>query len=119
MLGHSFPTRRSSDLPGALQNKGGTDQAPETTGPATPSTMPPTDTPPPNAKPPANGVKVPQSNNAAPDAGNPQAAPPKPHIGSEKEAITDPIKDYQLARALDLLQGLALVHTGDASGSAN
>ena len=45
----------------------------------------------------------------------PNATAGKPHIGSDKEAITDPSKDYQLARALDLLQGLALVKTGDAS----
>ncbi len=36
----------------------------------------------------------------------------KPHVGSEKIAITDPEKDYQLARALDLLQGLSLVKNG-------
>ena len=36
----------------------------------------------------------------------------KPHVGSEKIAITDPQKDYQLARALDLLQGLSLVKNG-------
>lgn len=40
----------------------------------------------------------------------------KPHVGSEKIAITDPEKDYQLARALDLLQGLALVNN---AGKAN
>ena len=34
------------------------------------------------------------------------------HVGSEKIAITDPSKDYQLARALDLLQGLSLVKNG-------
>jgi len=39
----------------------------------------------------------------------------KPHIGSEKIAITDPEKDYQLARALDLLQGLSLVKNGATS----
>jgi carboxyl-terminal processing protease len=39
----------------------------------------------------------------------------KPHIGSEKIAITDPEKDYQLARALDLLQGLSLVKSGGTS----
>jgi carboxyl-terminal processing protease len=38
----------------------------------------------------------------------------KPHVGSEKIAITDPEKDYQLARALDLLQGLSLVKNGGA-----
>jgi len=36
----------------------------------------------------------------------------KDHVGSEKIAITDPEKDYQLARALDLLQGLSLVKNG-------
>ncbi len=41
----------------------------------------------------------------------------KPHVGSEKIAITDPEKDYQLARALDLLQGLALVKNGEASAN--
>ena len=38
----------------------------------------------------------------------------KPHVGSERIAITDPEKDYQLARALDLLQGLSLVKNGAA-----
>ncbi|WP_395017020.1 S41 family peptidase [Dongia sp.] len=41
----------------------------------------------------------------------------KPHVGSEKIAITDPEKDYQLARALDLLQGLALVKNSGASSA--
>jgi carboxyl-terminal processing protease len=43
----------------------------------------------------------------------------KPHVGSEKIAITDPEKDYQLARALDLLQGLALVKNDGAPTSAD
>ncbi|GAB2179373.1 S41 family peptidase [Dongia sp. agr-C8] len=46
---------------------------------------------------------------------NVDQAQQKPHVGSEKIAITDPEKDYQLARALDLLQGLALVKNGASS----
>ncbi|HVO01822.1 MAG TPA: S41 family peptidase [Candidatus Cybelea sp.] len=77
-----------------------------------------------------NGAQNPPPNgqqNAQPEANTPpvnaqpgqNVSPSKPHVGSEKEAITDPTKDYQLARALDLLQGLALVKTGEATGSAN
>jgi len=63
-----------------------------------------------------NGAQ-PESNNAPPANVQPgtNIDQKKPHIGSEKQAITDPDKDYQLARALDLLQGLALVKTGEAS----
>ncbi|HEX2581712.1 MAG TPA: S41 family peptidase [Dongiaceae bacterium] len=32
-----------------------------------------------------------------------------PHVGSEKNAITDPTEDYQLARALDLIRGVAII----------
>jgi carboxyl-terminal processing protease len=106
--------RHESDLPGALQNKGGTDQAPENGNDnqqqpngsrnQQPSTKPGAGT---TTNPPTAG-----------QAGTgPNAAAGKPHIGSEKEAITDPTKDYQLARALDLLQGLALVRNEDTTGS--
>jgi carboxyl-terminal processing protease len=106
--------RHESDLPGALQNKGGTDQAPaggndnqqQPNGSQNqqPSTKPGAGT---TTNPPTAG-----------QAGTgPNAAAGKPHIGSEKEAITDPTKDYQLARALDLLQGLALVRNEDTTGS--
>ena len=115
--------RHEADLPGALQNKGGTDQAPENGD---------------NSQAPANGSQnqnqnptQPQSSSQVPQPAPSTTNPPtagqagtssgasagKPHIGSEKEAITDPSKDYQLARALDLLQGLALVKTGDASAN--
>jgi carboxyl-terminal processing protease len=113
--------RHEADLPGALQNKGGTDQAPDgnsqTPPPAngtqpgtqnqTAPAQPQANTPPPTTNPPTAGQA---GTGANANAG-------KPHIGSEKDAITDPSKDYQLARALDLLQGLALVKTGDASAN--
>jgi carboxyl-terminal processing protease len=114
--------RHEADLPGALQNKGGTDQAPDNGSSQTP--------------PPANGTQPGSQNQTAPAQPEAGATPPttnpptagqagtgananagKPHVGSEKDAITDPSKDYQLARALDLLQGLALVKTGDTSAN--
>jgi carboxyl-terminal processing protease len=114
--------RHESDLPGALQNKGGTDQAPNNGSNDNQQQTPPANGTQPNgsqnqtpAKPEAGTTTNPPT---AGQAGTgPNAAAGKPHIGSEKEAITDPSKDYQLGRALDLLQGLALVRTGDASGS--
>ncbi|HVZ02056.1 MAG TPA: S41 family peptidase [Dongiaceae bacterium] len=113
--------RHEADLPGALQNKGGTDQAPDGSGGSSQQT-PPAD----GTQPGSQNQTAPQpQTGTAPSTTNPptagqagtgaNAAAGKPHIGSEKEPITDPTKDYQLARALDLLQGLALVKTGDAT----
>jgi carboxyl-terminal processing protease len=116
--------RHEADLPGALQNKGGTDQAPDGSNSQTPPANGSQKQTPPGTTQPQSSSQVPQP---APSTSNPptsgqagtgaNAAAGKPHIGSEKEAITDPSKDYQLARALDLLQGLALVKTGDASAN--
>jgi carboxyl-terminal processing protease len=110
--------KHEADLPGALQNKGGTDQAPDNGNNNSQQNG--------TAPKPQSSSQVPQPAPATtnpPTAGQagtgPNAAAGKPHIGSDKDAITDPSKDYQLARALDLLQGLALVKTGDASSSAN
>jgi len=68
-----------------------------------------------------NGAQ-PETNKDAPPANvqpgtNVDQSQQKPHVGSEKIAITDPEKDYQLARALDLLQGLSLVKNGEASSN--
>ncbi|HVT54404.1 MAG TPA: S41 family peptidase, partial [Dongiaceae bacterium] len=114
--------RHEADLPGALQNKGGTDQAPDGTGGNGNNGQQQNQQQPQGTQKPQSSDQVPQP---APSTTNPPTAGQagtgananagKPHIGSEKEAITDPTKDYQLARALDLLQGLALVKTGDAS----
>jgi carboxyl-terminal processing protease len=77
-----------------------------------------------NAEPgPENQDAQPESKNEQPPANvqpgtNVDQDQKKPHIGSERVAITDPERDYQLARALDLLQGLALVKNGGAP-SAN
>src|SRR5581483_5456244 len=115
--------KHEADLPGALQNKGGTDQAPANNSGSNNSQP---NQQPPSTQKPQSSNQVPQPAPATtnpPTAGQagtgPNAAAGKPHVGSEKDAITDPSKDYQLARALDLLQGLALVKTGDASSSAN
>src|SRR4051812_28762969 len=118
--------RHEADLPGALLNKGGTDQAPENgnnsqTPPPANGTQPGSQNQTAPAQPQAdqNGTNPKATTTNPPTAGQagtgPKASEGKPHIGSEKDAITDPSKDYQLARALDLLQGLALVKTGDAS----
>jgi carboxyl-terminal processing protease len=66
-----------------------------------------------------NGAQPESNKDAAPTNVQPgtNVDKDKPHVGSEKVAITDPEKDYQLARALDLLQGLALVKTGEASAN--
>ena len=114
--------RHEADLPGALQNKGGTDQAPDGTSGNGNNSQQQNQQQPQGTQKPQSSDQVPQP---APSTTNPPTAGQagtgananagKPHIGSEKEAITDPTKDYQLARALDLLQGLALVKTGDAS----
>jgi len=77
--------RHEADLRGALENKGGT--APEDAGTSKGAT--PGKTQKPDAK---NGA---QGNNAV-----------KTLASSEKERFTNPAADYQLARALDLLQGL-------------
>jgi carboxyl-terminal processing protease len=106
--------KHEADLPGALQNKGGTDQAPNNSANSQQT--------PPGTQKPQSSSQVPQP---APSTTNPPTAGQagtsstadqgKPHIGSEKDAITDPAKDYQLARALDLLQGLSMVKNGDTS----
>jgi carboxyl-terminal processing protease len=103
--------KHESDLRGALANPDAEKKAPEINGqPANPQPGPEQDKdakPESKDAPPANvqpGTNVDQSQQ-------------KPHVGSEKIAITDPEKDYQLARALDLLQGLSLVKNGEASAN--
>jgi carboxyl-terminal processing protease len=102
-------SRHESDLKGALANKGGTAPSDGTTPPA-PADQSGGAKPDSNANPPAKDA-----------AGKAMAGKPaddkakKPVIGSEKEAITMPDKDYQLGRALDLLKGLALVQAQKAN----
>jgi carboxyl-terminal processing protease len=74
--------RSEADLPGALQNTGGT--APDSGG----------------ANPPANGSTSGGSSNTT----TPQA----PNADSGDGNTPDPAKDYQLSRAVDLIHGLAL-----------
>jgi carboxyl-terminal processing protease len=102
-------SRHESDLKGALANKGGTAPSDGTQPPADQS----------GAAKPADSSANPPSKDAAGKvvaAGKPaDDKAKKPVIGSEKEAITAPDKDYQLARALDLLKGLALVQAQKAN----
>jgi carboxyl-terminal processing protease len=90
--------RTEADLPGALQNVGGT--APDDGGDQAPAQTP--------AKP---GQPAPQGSNAAPSNNQGNAAPSQ---------ITDlenpqPAKDYQLSRAIDLLHGIALYTASKAN----
>ena len=103
--------KHEADLRGALANPDVEKKAPETNnqpGSAQPGTE--------------NKDAKPESNKDAPPANvqpgtNVDQSQQKPHVGSEKLAITDPEKDYQLARALDLLQGLSLVKNGAATAN--
>jgi carboxyl-terminal processing protease len=111
--------KHESDLRGALANPDAEKKAPEINNqPANPQPGGENqDKDQDGAQPPAN---QPESNKDAPPANvqpgtNIDQSQQKPHVGSEKIAITDPEKDYQLARALDLLQGLSLVKNGEAS----
>ena len=89
-------SRAERDLPGALRN--------EKENPA-PSTTP---APPPGAKPASPGV--------APDSAKPSADAAKPAAG-QQTAAAKPVEpeDYQLRRALDLLQGIALYQKAAAT----
>jgi carboxyl-terminal processing protease len=101
--------KHEADLRGALANPDAQQKPPAINGqPANPQ-------PGPEQNKDQNGAQ-PESNKDAPPPANVQPGTnvdqSKPHVGSEKIAITDPQKDYQLARALDLLQGLSLVKNG-------
>jgi carboxyl-terminal processing protease len=100
--------KHEADLRGALANPDDAEKkAPETEnqdGNAQPGPESQNGAQPDKDAPPANV----QPGNVEPGAEEQK----KPHVGSERIAITDPEKDYQLARALDLLQGLALVKNG-------
>jgi|UPI00054F2A8E carboxyl-terminal processing protease len=108
--------KHEADLRGALANPDAEKKAPSINSqPANP--QPGGD----NQNKDQNGAQ-PESNKDAPPANvqpgtNVDQSQQKPHVGSEKIAITDPEKDYQLARALDLLQGLSLVKNGEASAN--
>jgi carboxyl-terminal processing protease len=103
--------KHEADLRGALANP----DAPEKKAPdinSQPANPQPGPEPDKDAKPESNKDTAPA--NVQPGT-NVDQSQQKPHVGSEKIAITDPQKDYQLARALDLLQGLSLVKNGQAS----
>lgn len=106
-------SRHESDLKGALTNKGGT--APDSSQQQAPADQSGT------AKPDSNANPQSKDTGTKDAAGKVAVGKPttddkakKPVIGSEKETITDPDKDYQLGRALDLLKGLALVQAQKA-----
>ncbi len=99
-------SRHESDLPGAIENKGGTDVKDKTEPQS--STQTPGQTPgqTPADQKPADAGKA---------ADGKPAEPAEPFVGSEKTQIARPDVDYQLARALDLLQGLNLLQTKAAN----
>jgi carboxyl-terminal processing protease len=93
-----------ADLPGALQNTGGT--APDDSSGKT--TTPPATTPP-------AGSSSGTTNGTTTTTGTtPPANPSVPEDGTDAEK-PDPAKDYQLSRALDLLHGLALIEASKAN----
>ena len=93
-----------ADLPGALQNTGGT--APDDSSGKT--TTPPTTTPP-------AGSSSGTTNGTTTTTGTSTPATPSvPEDGTDAEK-PDPAKDYQLSRALDLLHGLALIEASKAN----
>ncbi|MBP2315178.1 S41 family peptidase [Azospirillum soli] len=96
--------RRESDLRGALSNPDAANRAPKpaTTKPNQPAPGPgASNAPAPNA--PAPSTPAPANGNAAP-----AATPPAGEGGEAAANGQQPPFDYQLARALDLLRGVAL-----------
>ena len=94
-----------ADLPGALQNTGGT--APDDSSGKT--TTPPTTTPP------AGKLEWHDQRRTTTTTGTSTPATPSvPEDGTDAEK-PDPAKDYQLSRALDLLHGLALIEASKAN----
>ena len=99
--------RRESDLRGALRNPDSAGQPPRpaTTQPNQPAPGPGAS----NAPAPGAAPKGAAPGNAAnPPGTNPPAATPPAGEGGETAANGQPPFDYQLARALDLLRGVAL-----------
>ena len=102
-------SRHEADLKGALSNKGGTapdDGTTQKTDQKATGETKDNNAAQPESKTPA--TKDTDSKATTDDKNKP------PVIGSEKERITDPERDYQLGRALDLLHGLALVEAQKA-----
>jgi carboxyl-terminal processing protease len=93
-----------ADLPGALQNTGGT--APDDSSGKT--TTPPATTPPAGSSSGTTNGTTTTTGAATP------ATPSVPEDGTDAEK-PDPAKDYQLSRALDLLHGLALIEASKAN----
>jgi carboxyl-terminal processing protease len=91
-------TRHEGDLRGALENKGGVDT---TAGGQTQSEG-------------KTGEQSGAQTGGQPATQKPEASAPA-FVGSEKEEIARPDLDFQLARALDLMRGLALVQSRSAN----
>jgi len=104
--------RREADLKGALRN---TDPANQNRAPSPATTKPPASPPgASNAPPPAPGAAAPAPGAAAP-ATPPAAAPADPDAPVPAAANGQPPFDFQLARALDLLRGVALFQSRAAA----
>src|SRR3954447_16345746 len=107
--------KHEADLRGALANPDAEKKAPAINSqPGNPQPGPEQDKDQNGAQP--ETKKEPAPANVQPGT-NVDQSQQKPHVGSERIAITDPEKDYQLARALDLLQGLSLVKNGEESAN--
>ena len=96
---HAGQSIGEADLPGALQNIGGTAPEDSSGQPAKPSA--------------GQSQSTTQPSNNTGGTTQP-ATPSVPEEGSDAEKA-DPSKDYQLARALDLLHGIALVEASKAN----
>jgi carboxyl-terminal processing protease len=94
--------RSEADLPGALQNVGGT--APQDQGGQT--------NPPPASQGQSSGQS--QSSGSSSGTSAQPATPSVPEDGTDAER-PQPDKDYQLSRAIDLLHGIALVEASKAN----
>ena len=97
---HSAQSIGEADLPGALQNVGGTSPNDSGTG-QTPTQNPPA------GQSQSQGNQAGQSSGTTTGTSTSPATPSAPEDGDMAKA--DPSKDYQLSRALDLLHGIALV----------
>jgi carboxyl-terminal processing protease len=101
--------RSESELPGALQNIGGT--APDDSGNgATPPAATPTVTPQAGTTPDAGGTST--TTGATPAA---TPVPPATPVDQSEFDSPQPDKDYQLSRAIDLLHGYSLFSAAKAN----
>ncbi len=104
--------RSEAELPGALQNVGGT--APDDSGNGQSGQTPGTTVPPQaGTSPDTNGTNGGATNGTSPATGG--AVPPATPVDQSEFDTPQPDKDYQLSRAIDLLHGYALFSAAKAN----